>query len=115
MGKLEARLLGDLPGVEVIAFDKGAGLAGYRSVWRQLKGRRFDALLHLQSAIRASLLSVGIRARHRLGFDRQRASDGQGLFTNRKVPSPDSPHVLDGFLAFAAELGVTDLTRNNFV
>ena len=40
MGKLEARLLGDLPGVEVIAFDKGAGLAGYRAVWRQLKGRR---------------------------------------------------------------------------
>ncbi len=110
MGKLEARLLGDLPGVEVIAFDKGAGLAGYRAVWRQLKGRRFDALLHLQSAIRASLLTLGIRARHRLGFDRQRASDGQGLFTNHKVPSPASPHVLDGFMAFAAELGVQDLT-----
>lgn len=110
MGKVEAQLLGDLPGVTVIPFDKGAGWAGYRQVWRQLAGQRFDALLHLQSALRASLLSLGIRARYRLGFDRARASDGQWLFTNHKVPSPASPHVLDGFLAFAAELGVTDLT-----
>lgn len=32
------------------------------------------------------------------------------LFTNHKVPSPASYHVLDGFMAFAAELGVHDLT-----
>ena len=45
-----------------------------------------------------------------VGFDRERASDGQWLFTNHKVPSPTSPHVLDGFLAFAKELGIQDLT-----
>lgn len=109
MGKVEAMLLGDLPGIEVIPFDKRLGWRGYRQVWRQLQGRRFDALLHLQSALRASLLTLGIRARYRLGFDRQRAGDGQGWFTNRKVTSPASPHVLDGLMAFAAELGVTDL------
>ncbi len=110
MGKVEASLLGDLPDIEVIAFDKKQGLRGYLQVWRQLKGRRFDALLHLQSALRASLLSLGIRARYRLGFDATRAGDGQQLFTNLKVPSPASPHVLDGFLAFGRELGIRDLT-----
>ena len=109
MGKVEAMLLGDLPGVEVIPFDKKLGWRGYRQVWRQLKGRRFDALLHMQSALRASLLSLGIRATHKLGFDAQRAGDGQRWFTNHAVPSPASPHVLDGLMAFAAELGITDL------
>ena len=110
MGKVEASLLGDLPGIEVIPFDKKLGWRGYLQVWRQLKGRRFDALLHLQSALRASLLSLGIRAGHRLGFDAERAGDGQRWFTNYKVASPASPHVLDGFMAFARELGVQDLT-----
>ena len=110
MGKVEASLLGDLPDIEVITFDKKQGLRGYLQVWRQLKGRRFDALLHLQSALRASMLSLGIRARYRLGFDATRAGDGQQLFTNLKVPSPASPHVLDGFLAFGRELGIRDLT-----
>lgn len=110
MGKVEASLLGDLPGVEVIPFDKKAGWRGYVQVWRQLRGRRFDALLHMQSALRASMLTLGVRARYRLGFDAQRAGDGQRWFTNHTVPSPAALHVLDGMMAFAAELGIRDLT-----
>ncbi|MGL4204664.1 MAG: glycosyltransferase family 9 protein [Aeromonadaceae bacterium] len=110
MGKVEAGLLGDLPGIEVIPFDKKQGWRAYLQVWRRLRGRRFDALLHMQSALRASLLSLGIRARYRLGFDKERAGDGQSWFTNHKVTSPASPHVLDGFMAFAQELGVQELT-----
>ncbi|MGL5948868.1 MAG: glycosyltransferase family 9 protein [Aeromonas sp.] len=109
-GKLEASLLAQIPGIEVIPFDKSQGWRAYTALWRQLKGRHFDVLLHLQAALRASVASLGIRATHKLGFDRARANDGQWLFTNHQVPSPASPHVLDGFLAFAAELGVRDLT-----
>ncbi|MGL6550391.1 glycosyltransferase family 9 protein [Aeromonas hydrophila] len=109
-GKIEATLFADLPGVEVIAFDKSKGWRGYRDLWQTLKGRQFDALLHLQAAMRASIATLGIKAKVKLGFDRERASDGQWLFTNHKVPSPASPHVLDGFLAFAKELGIKDLT-----
>ena len=108
VGTLEASLFSHLPGVEIIPFDKKEGWRGYRKLWQQLKGRRFDALLHLQAALRASIATLGIRADVKLGFDRSRASDGQWLFTNHKVPSPTSPHVLDGFLAFARELGVVD-------
>ena len=109
-GKIEATLFADLPGVEVIPFDKSKGWRGYRDLWQTLKGRRFDALLHLQAAMRASIATLGIKAKVKLGFDRERASDGQWLFTNHRVPSPASPHVLDGFLAFAKELGIKDLT-----
>lgn len=110
MGKVEASLFGDLPNVEVIVFDKHQGWKAYLTVWRQLRGRHFDALLQVQSALRASLLSLGIRARYRLGFDAQRANDAQQLFTNVKVPSPTAPHVVDGLMAFAKVLGIHDLT-----
>ncbi len=110
MGKAEAALLGDLPGIETIVFDKKQGWKAYRNVWRQLRGRQFDALLHVQAALRASILTLGIKARYKLGFDRQRANDAQWLFTNYKVPSPAAVHVVDGLMAFAAVLGVEDVT-----
>lgn len=110
IGKAEAALLSDLPDVEIIPFDKTTGISAYISIWKKLSLRRFDALLHLQTAFRANLLTLGIAADKILGYDHQRAGDGQFLFTNHKVPSPRLPHVLDGFMAFAAELGVRDLT-----
>ncbi len=105
-GKLEAQLLQAINDVEVIVFDKKAGLDGYKSLWKQLKGREFDALLHMQYAIRASVATLGIRAKYKLGFSSDRSQDFQTLFTNVKVPSPSSLHVADGLMAFANQIGV---------
>ncbi|ART82340.1 ADP-heptose--LPS heptosyltransferase I [Oceanisphaera profunda] len=108
-GKVEANLLQLLPNVEIIVFDKSAGWHAYRQLWRTLKGREFDALLHMQAALRASIASLGIRAKYRLGFDKSRAKDGQWLFTNYKV-APHGEHVVDGFMAFGQALGLTEVT-----
>ncbi|MFV8456671.1 glycosyltransferase family 9 protein [Vibrio owensii] len=105
-GKLEAQLLQAIDDVEVIVFDKKAGLDGYKSLWKQLKGREFDALLHMQYAIRASVATLGIKAKYKLGFSSDRSQDFQTLFTNVKVPSPSSLHVADGLMAFAHQIGV---------
>lgn len=109
-GKLEAQILEGIPNVRVIIFDKNQSWKGYRSLWRQLKHERFDALLHMQYALRASVATLGIKANYKLGFDSLRSQDGQTWFTNVKVPSPDSPHVLDGLLAFATTLGIEDIS-----
>ncbi|NVC92180.1 glycosyltransferase family 9 protein [Vibrio natriegens] len=105
-GKLESQLLAAIDDVEVIVFDKKAGLEGYNALWKQLKGRKFDALLHMQYAIRASVATLGIKAKYRLGFSSDRSQDFQTLFTNVKVPSPQSLHVADGLMAFAHQIGV---------
>lgn len=105
-GKLESQLLAAIDGVEVIVFDKKAGLEGYKALWKRLKGREFDALLHMQYAIRASVATLGIKAKYRLGFSSDRSQDFQTLFTNVKVPSPQSLHVADGLMAFAHQIGV---------
>ncbi|WP_417607103.1 glycosyltransferase family 9 protein [Oceanimonas baumannii] len=108
-GKLEAQLLDQLPDVEIITFNKSGGWRAYLNLWQQLRGRRFDALLHMQAALRASIASLGIRADYRLGFERERAKDGQWLFTNLKVIA-EGEHVADGFMSFGKALGLQDLT-----
>ncbi|KLN65560.1 glycosyltransferase family 9 protein [Vibrio sp. VPAP30] len=109
-GKLEAKLIENLDNVKVVVFDKKEGWAGYKSLWRELKDYRFDALLHMQYAFRASIATLGINAKYKLGFDSTRSQDFQNLFTNVKVPSPPTMHVLDGLLAFGETLGVQDMS-----
>lgn len=108
-GKLEAQLIKDLKGIDVIVFDKKQGWKGYTQLWKELKGQKFDALLHMQYAFRASIATLGIKAKYKLGFDTARSQDFQTLFTNVKVPSPKETHVLDGLLAFVKCLGVKDI------
>lgn len=106
VGKLEQRVVGDLPGVEFVTFDKGAGLAGFRAVRRALAGRRFDALLHLQVALRANLLSLLVAAPVRIGYDRARAKDLHGLTINRRIAARTGEHVLDAMGSFLEPLGL---------
>lgn len=63
----------------------------------------------MQYAFRASIATLGIKARYKLGFDAARSQDFQTWFTNVKVPSPDKMHVLDGLLAFVEHLGIRDI------
>ncbi len=106
IGKLEAKLMSLLPGIEFITVDKRAGLAGLRALRAQLAHRRFDVLLHMQLALRASLVASCVRARIKLGFDRARARELQWLFTNARIAPRTREHVLDSFFGFTAALGV---------
>lgn len=108
VGTLEAQLVGDLPGVEVIPHDKNSGLAGLLRLRRQLRGRRFDALLHMQTALRANLTALAIPAVRRLGFNLGRSRDGHILFVDRRIPPHPRAHVLDGFFDFLVALGIED-------
>ena len=110
MGKIEAQLLHDLPGVQVIIFDKKTGYKGMKAIWKQLSGIKFDALLHMQLALRASALTIGIKATYKIGFNRKRAKEAQWLFTNKKIHDTASQHVLDSFLEFAYFLGIEKTT-----
>jgi len=110
IGRLEASLIGDIPGVEFIIFDKSRGVAAYREFKQQMKGRRFDALLHMQMSLRASLISLLVPTKIRLGFDRERAKDLQWLFTNHKIAHKARQHVVDSFFCFAEAIGIKERT-----
>ncbi len=106
IGKPEARLMSLIEGVEFITVDKRAGFGARRQLRKQLKGRRFDVLLHMQLAFRASLLAREIRADVKLGFDRRRARELQWLFTNARIAPRSREHVLDSFFGFSEALGI---------
>jgi heptosyltransferase I len=106
IGRLEQRLVGDLPGVEFVSFDKAAGLAGLGAVREALRGRRFDALLHMQVALRSNLLSLAVRARRRIGYDRARSRDLHGLLVRERIAACQGQHVLDAIGSFAEPLGL---------
>ncbi len=108
IGKLEHSLIGDIPGIKFIIFDKSKGLRAYQHLYQQLRGRRFDVLLHMQMSLRASLASRLIPANIRLGFDRRRANDLQWIFTNKQIPYVDKQHVLDSFFGFIETLGLQE-------
>lgn len=106
IGKGEQKLLDGLPGVEFLVYDKKTGLAGMRALKRELRGRRFDALLQMQVAARANLLSAFLPATRRIGYDRSRSKDLHGLFINERIPDRPGIHVLDAIGSFCEPLGL---------
>jgi heptosyltransferase I len=106
IGKLEARLLDGLEGVEFIVFDKKGGFAAIRQLRKALKHRRFDVLLHMQVAARANLLSKLVKAPLRIGWDKPRWRDRHQWFINQSVHSVPKQHQVDAFLEFARAINV---------
>ena len=110
IGKAESRLMELIDGVEFITVDKRAGFAARRDLHGNLRGRRFDVLLHMQLSLRASLVSTAVPAAIRVGFDRARARELQWLFTNARIEPRAREHVLDSFLGFPQALGIRERT-----
>ena len=106
IGKTEFGLVSDIEGIEFIVFDKAGGLSAYRGLRRQMSGRHFDVLLHMQMALRASLASLWVPAKIRIGFDRRRANDFQWLFTNHRIPYRNGQHVMESFFEFIRAMGI---------
>jgi heptosyltransferase I len=111
IGKSEYQLVKDISDVHFIVFDKSAGFSAFRLLKKQLMvhtgNRAFDVLLHMQLSIRASIASLFIPAKIKLGFDKQRAKDLQTLFCNRQIkPESSRQHVLDSFLEFPRYFGL---------
>ena len=108
IGKSEARLMNLIEGVEFITVDKRSSRAAARELQAQLRGRQFDVLLHMQLALRASLLARHVPAPIKLGFDRARARELQWLFTNARIAPRTREHVLDSFFGFTEALGIRE-------
>ncbi|MGH8217125.1 MAG: glycosyltransferase family 9 protein [Steroidobacteraceae bacterium] len=107
IGRAEAGLIGRIPEIEFVIYDKRAGLAGLAAVRRALGGRTFDLLLHMQFALRASVAAALVRSPVKLGYDRERALDLQWLFTTHRIEPAPREHVMDGLFGFARALGVS--------
>jgi heptosyltransferase I len=109
IGRTEASLLGDLPGVTFRVLNKRDGIRLCRRQLRDAEGGSVhDVILQMQASLRASLIASGLRGRRRIGFDRDRAINGQWLFTRERIAARPREHVLDGFFGFLEQAGLPD-------
>jgi heptosyltransferase I len=113
VGKVESAVAALVPGVELVVVDKRRPWAEMRRLRRVFAGREFDALLHMQVSFRSNLISLGVRARERWGFDPARSKEGHRWVINRRIPaaSPPGEHVLDGLMRFPLALGAPAQVR----
>lgn len=107
IGKFEHRLMQLIPDIEFIVFDKKQGWDAVRQLREQLTRRRFDALLHMQLALRANLLAAWVKADQRIGFDTERSKELHGLVINRRIAYQPRQHVLDALGSFGQPLGLS--------
>ncbi|MCF7751573.1 glycosyltransferase family 9 protein [Bacillus subtilis subsp. subtilis] len=104
--KAGQKLLDGLPGVVFHPYDKKTGLAGMRALRATFPPGRFEALLQMQVAFRANVLSAFVPARRRIGYDKARSKDLHGLFINERIPDRPGIHVLDAIGSFCEPLGL---------
>ncbi len=112
IGKVEYKLLEGLPGVEFIIFDKSLGRQAFKQLKQDLVGKQFDALLHMQVALRANIAAKLISAKRKIGYDWQRAKEFHSLFTNERIKAQTQAHVLESFFAFAEQIGVPESAKH---
>jgi heptosyltransferase I len=108
IAKSESRLMRLIEGVEFIIVDKGAGFAALAAARRELAAHRFDVLLDMQVALRASLIARAVQTPVKLGFDRARARELQWLFTTHEIAARTREHVLDSLFGFSDALGIQE-------
>ncbi len=106
IGKTEYPLVNEIENINFIIFDKANGLKAYKEIYQQLKNTPFDVLLHMQMSLRTSLISLLVKSKIKLGFDKRRAKDLQWLFSNTTIPYKEKQHVIDSFFCFTETLGI---------
>lgn len=113
VGSHEGAIVEELPGVEIVPLPKGWPTDDASWLADRLRHRSFDVLLNMQTSLRANITSLAIPGARRIGFDRARARELHGAVITERIPESSRQHVLEGFLSFAAALGVhgTELRR----
>lgn len=107
IGSVELKLVGDIPGIRFVVFDKRKGLKAYYAVYRELRALPpFDVLLQMQTSLRANLLGLLVAARRKIGFPRSKSKELHGLVVGERVQTDDSFHILDVLRAFAYAVDV---------
>ena len=109
IGKVEHALVGDLPGIQFVVFEKQRGVKEYLALRQRFsKQPPFDVLLQMQTSLRANLVAGMIPARRKIGFPPSKAKELHSLFVTEHLPETDAFHVLELFQHFASGIGIHD-------
>lgn len=91
---------------EIVVYRKRPALHGVLALWRDLRGRRFEATLNFNIYLKGIPPTVFSRAPLRIGFARPRSRDLAWLAVNRHVVPRRQQHFVDDFLQFLEPLDI---------
>lgn len=103
-----------LKNVEFIAIDKPGSFKDYRVFYQSMKGRKFDAILCLQSNLRANFLYPCIKAERKIGYKSLRAREGHRFFINECIER-DEMHLLEHYFSFLDSIGVKNRVKPELI
>ena len=98
-------LLGDVENVEFIIVPKPKNFSTLIASRNILKKYSFDCLLLTQASFSAHLVSLFVKSKRKIGFDKSRSKDLHGFFINERIPYKEE-HFVDAYYSFASRVGI---------
>lgn len=92
---------------DVIVFDRSKGIRGVLAVWRELARRSFDVTLDLQRHFKSGCFSRLSGAKHRIGFHKNDAKEGNWLFNTDHIKERgETVSKVEHYQLFLEQLGI---------
>ena len=97
IGKTEYHLVKNIENIEFIVINKRKFIETIMALLRLRKKKCFDVLLHMQVSLRSNLMTLFVKAKRRIGFDKSKSKNFHSLFINESIDSSGNVHVVNGF------------------
>ena len=110
IGKTEYSLVKNISNVHFIVIDKKDFLSTFSTLIYLYKNFRFDALLNMQVSLRANIISLFIKAKIKIGFDKHNSKNLHGFFINTRINNSMRKHVRETFFEFLSKIGIEKIS-----
>ena len=100
IGKTEYHLVKNIENIEFIVINKRKFIETIMVLLRLREKKCFDVLLHMQVSLRSNLMTLFVKAKRRIGFDKSKSKNFHSLFINESIDSSGNTHVLETFFYF---------------
>ena len=108
IGKTEYHLVKNIKNIEFIVINKRKFIETIMVLLRLRKEKYFDALLHMQVSLRSNLMTLFIKAKRKIGFDKGKSKNFHSLFINESIDASGKTHVLETFFYFLSKIGIKE-------
>ena len=112
IGKTEYSLVKNISNVHFIVIDKKDFLSTFSTLIYLYKNFRFDILLNMQVSLRANIISLFIKAKIKVGFDKHNSKNLHGFFINTRINNSVRKHVRETFFEFLTKIGIKERSDN---
>lgn len=106
-------LVGPLQNCRYVVVEKPNCFSSFYRNWKTLKNENFDNLIVAQASFSAHLVSIGVKAGQKIGFDSRRGKDLHRFFIDEAIPYRDE-HFVEAYLSFAKTVGIVGNHKSKF-